>query len=112
MHVRVDDEARRVHEQRIAIRRRLRHGGRADDAVRPRLVLHHEGLAHLLLELGRDHAGDDVRAAGRRRNHDAHRPVRIVDLRPRGARDGERGKRCGPSARFHCILLSPGACSR
>ena len=46
---RIDHEARGIDEQRVTVGRRLRDDLRADDAVRARLVLDHEGLAELLL---------------------------------------------------------------
>ena len=49
-------------------------------------VLDHDGLAELRAKLGGEHAGDRVgRAAGRLRDDQADRPVRIGGLRGRAS---------------------------
>src|SRR5207245_6676612 len=85
VHRRIDDEARGIDEQRVAVGRRLRHDLRADDAVRAGLVFDYERLAELLLELRADHARHRVRPAGRGGDDHAHRLVRIA-LRVRSRR--------------------------
>src|SRR5207245_1318641 len=104
VHRRVDDEARGIDEQRVAVGRRLRHDLRADDAVRAGLVLDDEGLAELLLELRADHARYGVRTTGRRGDHHAHRLARIALRLRSGRRHACEGK-CKPPA-HSCLLRS------
>jgi hypothetical protein len=63
-------KAVRHDEDRVAVGRRLRRHLHADEAARSALVLDHERLAEVLLQLGRDRARDDVAAAAGREGHD------------------------------------------
>src|SRR4029077_13046407 len=83
------------HQKRIAVGRGFGDDLRAEDAVRPGLVLDDELLAPALRELLPDKARDGVGKPARRITDDhAHRLVRIVpgSLPGSGAREGEPGK--------------------
>ena len=67
---RVGDVRRGIGEQRVAVGRRVDHDLRADRAAGAGAVLGHHRLAPHLLQLGRDHAADDVGRAARRERDD------------------------------------------
>ena len=82
--------------QGVAVGRRGFHRQHADDAVGARLVLDHEGLAGLVLDVLADQAGGDVARAARREGHDdADRLAGIAigglgpNLRGKGRQRGE-----------------------
>jgi hypothetical protein len=77
LHVRVHHESGRIHEQRVSVRRRLRHRVGADDAVGARLVLDEERLPELRSELRGHDSRHDVRSAGGGRHYDTHGTIRI-----------------------------------
>ena len=114
---RVDRVGRVVrHQQRIAVRRRLRHVFRAQDAVRPGLVLHDELLAPALGEFLPDEARDRVRQTARRITHDdAHGFFRVIfrALAEDGLRGTQRGNSQPPDRSTesrmheHCSSESP-----
>ena len=62
--------AHRAHQQRVAVGRRLGHDIGAHVAPRPGAVLHHEGLAESLAQLGRNRARQNVGGAAGRKWHD------------------------------------------
>ena len=77
--------------QRIAVGRRGDHRPGGGDAAGAGLVLDVEALPELVAELFRDDARGDVGdAAGRKRQHDAHRLVGIAGLRTGRMRSRER----------------------
>ncbi len=71
-------------QQRVAVGRRLGDGVAADHAAAAGLVVHDEGLAHLLAELLRKHAADGVERAARREGD--HHPHGLAGVGLRGLR--------------------------
>jgi hypothetical protein len=59
-----------AHQQRVAVRRRLRDRIGADHARAAGAILHHHGRAGCLGDLRRDGARQDVGHAARRERHD------------------------------------------
>ncbi len=113
-----DHVDRGIHQQRVAVRRRLGHELRTDHAAGAGAIFDHHRLAERFGQAVGDDAHDDIRrAAGRVGHDDPHGPVGIV-LRQRGRRErrhknrGEhRGKHCGdqpgnPAWHFHLLELS------
>ncbi len=94
---RVDGECRRHQEQSVAIRRRLGHGGGADQGAGPAAVFHHDRLPPRLGKLLADGAADQiVRAAGRERNDQGDLSGRIgLRARRRACEYKRCGKKCG-----------------
>ena len=81
VHDAVERERARNEQQRVAVGRGARDALDADHVAGAGPVLHVELLADGVGEILREHTGDDVGAARRRRrHHDAHRPRRIVGL--------------------------------
>ncbi|MNT57141.1 hypothetical protein D3C72_1944900 [compost metagenome] len=92
-----DPQRRGGHQQRVAVGGRLGHERGRDHGAGARLVDHHDGLAEVALQLGRDLAGHYVRdAAGRERNHDVDRLGRVA-LRVGGGARANQG--CGQEVR-------------
>src|SRR5215472_8029008 len=67
-----------------------------DDGACPGPILDHEGFAEPLLQLLREHAGDDVGASARREGHDDRDGARRIVLCPRQRRS-EKPRNGGPS---------------
>ena len=104
---RVDDMVRGVEQQRVAVRRRARHDGRADVAAGPAAVLDHHGLAPALRELLAEDAAEGIgRSAGRERHHQLDRLVGI-GLGKRGPQrcDRQDGGQHGRHELSECALL-------
>ena len=70
-----------VHQQRVAVGRRLRHHVGADRAARAAAILHQHRLPHRLLHALRDDARGDVGGAARRERHDDADRFRRKSLR-------------------------------
>jgi hypothetical protein len=89
--------AGRHEHQRIAVRRRLGDGGRADRAAGAAAIVDHDRLAQALVQLLAEHAGDDVGAAAGGVGHDEpDRPVG-VGVRRAGGRQHRRAAEQGRS---------------
>ena len=82
-------------QQRVAVGRRLRHGGCAEHAARAAAIFDDDRLAELFAQPRRDDAGGHIdAAAGDERHDDLHRLIGIV-LRSRQAeRRGCRAAKC------------------
>jgi len=100
---RVDHMVGCDHDQRIAVRLRLDHALRSDDAIGSRKVLYDNRLAPLLGQLLRNKARQRIgRTSCRKRNHDSHRPVGI-SLCERGHRKcGNQEPGNGMTHPLHC----------
>ena len=85
------ERARAAVKERVAVRRRLCGGGRADGAASARAVVDDDGLAESLGELLADEAADDVGRPARRERHDEMDRLRGIALR-RDKRDGQGAK--------------------
>jgi hypothetical protein len=89
---RIDDEARACHQQRVAVRRRIRRLGDADIAARAADVLDIKILVERLGQVVRQQAPHDVDdAAGRERDDHLHRSRGIAV----GRNSLCAGRRCG-----------------
>ena len=75
---RIHHKRRRHQYQRMAIGRGLGHRVGADNAIRTRAVVDHHRLAELAGELLGDDARNQIRPAGPKRHHHAHRTRRIL----------------------------------
>src|SRR5262245_4082868 len=98
------------HEQRVAVCRRVHDRLGADVGAATRPVVDYELLAEPLRQPLADQAGRDVvRAGGRDRHDQTHRP-RWIGLRPSDARDGrQRSSACGEmqklsAGKYHSAL--------
>jgi len=68
-----------AHEQRIAVRRSLRHGGGTYHAARASTILDDHRLSELFTEVGRNDAGNHIdAAAGDKRHDDLERLIGII----------------------------------
>jgi hypothetical protein len=77
---RIDHQVRAVDQQRVAVGRGLRRASGADIAASASEILDVELRLHLLRELLRQEAGENVSRTARREWHDhAHRPRRIIE---------------------------------
>jgi hypothetical protein len=92
---RQDREGGALEQEGVAIRWRLGDRHRGDGPARAGAVLHHEGLAQVLGDLGLDRARNRIGDAAGAVGHDeAHRPVGVASL-PRGRPREGRSKRGG-----------------
>jgi hypothetical protein len=76
----VDREADVVHEQGVAVGRRLGRDVRADRPARAAAIVHDDRLPEAFGELCRDDAPDDVVAAARRERNDEADRTRWIAL--------------------------------
>jgi hypothetical protein len=83
MQPRIDREAVRGHEQRVAVRCRARDGFCADEAITAGTIVDEELLTHCLGKALRETPREDVRAARGRERHDHAHRLRGVLLRIR-----------------------------
>ncbi len=103
--MRADHEGpKRRHQDRVAVGRGALGLPGAQRAARSGLVLDHEGGAKLLLQLGRDRAGDEVRRTARRERHDHRDGLGRPVLRLGRSRDGQAKCERGEPF-FHASLL-------
>ena len=79
--VRIGDERRRIHHDRIAVRRALRDERSADGAARTSPIVDHELMVHHRRASGIGAPDDVGAAAGRKNDHDAYL-LRRIRLRP------------------------------
>src|SRR5439155_26142774 len=89
----------RHHQERVAVRRRLRDGIGANASSAPHAVLNHDRLAERLLELLAEIPRVDVRGtAGGERHDDLHRFRRVGGLREHAGREANCRNRPGDLA--------------
>ena len=68
-----------AHEQRVAVRGRLRHRGGTDHAARASTILDDHRLSELFTEVGRDDSSNHIdAAAGDKRHDDLERLIGII----------------------------------